>query len=105
MFHRAPGRNGLLSRCLYLRRRQRGVRMSVGTWVERGRRVRGLRLDVGFIAFVGVAAVTLLVELVLVERKFAIFGGGFGQPRTIGDPPEIIAFCADRKSTRLNSSH
>ncbi|HEY9555075.1 sulfatase-like hydrolase/transferase [Allosphingosinicella sp.] len=68
--------------------------MSVGTWVERGRRVRGLRLDVGFIAFVGVAAVTLLVELVLVERKFAIFGGGFGQPRTIGDPLEIIAFCA-----------
>ena len=36
--------------------------------------------------------VTLLAELLLAERKYAIFGGGFGQPRTLDSPLELGAF-------------
>ena len=35
---------------------------------------------------------TLLVELALAERKYAIFGGGFGQSQTLDRPIEIGAF-------------
>ncbi|HYD12299.1 MAG TPA: sulfatase-like hydrolase/transferase [Allosphingosinicella sp.] len=35
---------------------------------------------------------TLVAELLLAERKYAIFGGGFGQPRTLDSPLEIGAF-------------
>ncbi len=35
---------------------------------------------------------TLLVELALAERKYAIFGGGFGQSQTLDTPVEILAF-------------
>jgi hypothetical protein len=38
--------------------------------------------------------VTLIAELLLAERKYAIFGGGFGQPRTLDGPLEIGAFVA-----------
>jgi len=40
----------------------------------------------------GVILVTLLAELMLAERKYAIFGGGFGQSRTLDAPLEIGAF-------------
>ena len=36
--------------------------------------------------------VTLLFELALAERKYALFGGGFGQPRALDAPLEIGAF-------------
>src|SRR5688572_16890463 len=39
-----------------------------------------------------VILVTLLGELLLAERKYAIFGGGFGQPRTLDSPLELGAF-------------
>ncbi|MGQ0558041.1 MAG: sulfatase-like hydrolase/transferase [Sphingosinicella sp.] len=38
--------------------------------------------------------VTLLFELALAERKYAIFGGGFGQPRTLDAPLETGLFLA-----------
>ena len=37
---------------------------------------------------------TLLFELVLAERKYALFGGGFGQSRTLDSAIEIAAFLA-----------
>ncbi len=76
--------------------------MGIGTWEERGPSVRpGRRLDAGLASFIAVAAVTLLVELALVERKFAIFGGGFGQARTIDAPLEIAAFAAGLATSQL----
>jgi sulfatase-like protein len=41
-----------------------------------------------------VVFVTLAFELALAERKFAIFGGGFGQSNTIDTPAESLAFAA-----------
>jgi hypothetical protein len=38
------------------------------------------------------AAFTLLLELALAERKFALFGGGFGALRVLDTPGEIAAF-------------
>jgi len=38
--------------------------------------------------------VTLLVELALAERKYALFGGGFGQSRALDAPLEAAAFAA-----------
>src|SRR5688572_7540901 len=40
----------------------------------------------------GVILVTLVAELLLAERKYALFGGGFGQSRTLDTPLEIGAF-------------
>jgi hypothetical protein len=40
----------------------------------------------------GVILVTLIAELLLAERKYAIFGGGFGQSRALEYPLEIGAF-------------
>jgi hypothetical protein len=40
----------------------------------------------------GVILVTLVAELLLAERKYAIFGGGFGQSRPLDTPLEIGAF-------------
>lgn len=57
-------------------------------WPVAGRR----RIGAGAITFAAVALLTLLVELALVERKYAIFGGGFGQSRTLDAAPEIAAF-------------
>ncbi len=37
---------------------------------------------------------TLLVELALAERKYALFGGGFGQSRALDGPLEAAAFAA-----------
>jgi len=42
----------------------------------------------------GVILVTLIAELMLAERKYAIFGGGFGQSRPLDAPLEIGAFLA-----------
>jgi len=42
----------------------------------------------------GVILVTLIAELLLAERKYAIFGGGFGQSRTLDTPLETGAFLA-----------
>ena len=42
----------------------------------------------------GVILVTLIVELLLAERKYALFGGGFGQSQTLDTPLEIGAFLA-----------
>jgi hypothetical protein len=39
-----------------------------------------------------VILVTLIAELLLAERKYAIFGGGFGQSRTLDTPLETGAF-------------
>jgi hypothetical protein len=41
-----------------------------------------------------VILVTLTAELLLAERKYAIFGGGFGQSRVLDAPLEIGAFLA-----------
>jgi hypothetical protein len=38
--------------------------------------------------------VTALFELALAERKYALFGGGFGQSQTLDGPIEILAFLA-----------
>lgn len=51
---------------------------------------RAARLDL--IALAMAWASTLLVELALVERKFALFGGGFGQSHVLDSIAEIIAF-------------
>lgn len=40
----------------------------------------------------GTVAIALMFELLLAERKFAIFGGGFGQSRTLDTPVEIGVF-------------
>lgn len=40
----------------------------------------------------GTVALALMFELLLAERKFAIFGGGFGQSRTLDTPVEIGVF-------------
>jgi hypothetical protein len=40
----------------------------------------------------GVILVTLVAELLLAERKYALFGGGFGQSQTLDTPLEIGAF-------------
>ena len=42
----------------------------------------------------GVILFTLVAELLLAERKYAIFGGGFGQPQPLDAPVEIGAFLA-----------
>jgi uncharacterized membrane protein len=42
----------------------------------------------------GVILVTLIAELLLAERKYAIFGGGFGQSQALDTPLEIGAFLA-----------
>lgn len=39
-----------------------------------------------------VAGLTLGVEFALAERKFGLFGGGFGASRTVDQPGEILAF-------------
>ncbi|MGZ8347258.1 MAG: sulfatase-like hydrolase/transferase [Allosphingosinicella sp.] len=41
-----------------------------------------------------VVLVTLLFELALAERKYALFGGGFGQSQTLDAPLEIASFLA-----------
>ncbi|TMJ18747.1 MAG: hypothetical protein E6G92_02590 [Alphaproteobacteria bacterium] len=38
--------------------------------------------------------VTLIAELLLAERKYALFGGGFGQSQVLDAPLEIAAFLA-----------
>jgi hypothetical protein len=38
--------------------------------------------------------ITLVAELMLAERKYALFGGGFGQSQTLDAPVEIAAFAA-----------
>ena len=42
----------------------------------------------------GAVFLTLVFELALAERKFAIFGGGFGQSRAIDTPGETALFLA-----------
>src|SRR6185503_6357438 len=42
----------------------------------------------------GVILVTLLAELALAERKYGLFGGGFGQSQALDAPLEILAFTA-----------
>ena len=62
-----------------------------------------LRLDLtGAARFTlpGVILVTLIAELLLAERKYAIFGGGFGQSRALDNPLEIGAFCSGFCSAR-----
>lgn len=44
------------------------------------------------ISLVAAIAVTLAAELALAERKFAIFGGGFGQSRAVDSIGEIAVF-------------
>jgi Sulfatase len=56
-----------------------------------------LRLDwtgVARFTLPGVILVTLIAELLLAERKYAIFGGGFGQSRALDTPLETGAFLA-----------
>ena len=47
---------------------------------------------------------TLLFELALAERKYALFGGGFGQSQTLDTPLEIGAFLAALLPARPCSS-
>jgi hypothetical protein len=58
---------------------------------------RGLRLSLAGAArftLPAVALVTLIAELLLAERKYALFGGGFGQSQALDTPLEILAFLA-----------
>lgn len=48
------------------------------------------RRDLWTLAFA--FALTLLLELALVERKFALFGGGYGQSHVLDTPGEIATF-------------
>lgn len=48
----------------------------------------------GACAVAGVALVMLAVELVLVERKYGLFGGGFGQSRTLDQAGELAVFAS-----------
>ncbi|MFN3944182.1 MAG: sulfatase-like hydrolase/transferase [Allosphingosinicella sp.] len=57
-------------------------------------RARRRHLSAAALTVPAVAFLLLLVELALAERKFAIFGGGFGQPRALDTPLEIGAFLA-----------
>ena len=41
-----------------------------------------------------VLLLTLIAELALAERKYALFGGGFGQSQALDTPLEIAAFLA-----------
>ena len=42
----------------------------------------------------GTILLTLMFELALAERKYALFGGGFGQSQTLDTPLELLAFVA-----------
>lgn len=53
-------------------------------------RATALRRDLALLA--AVTIVTLAAELALVERKYAIFGGGFGQSQALTGPGPIAAF-------------
>ncbi|MEA3043267.1 MAG: hypothetical protein QOH47_1105 [Sphingomonadales bacterium] len=60
-------------------------------------RRRGLRLSwtgAARLTLPGVILVTLVAELLLAERKYGLFGGGFGQSRALDAPLEIGAFAA-----------
>lgn len=46
------------------------------------------------LALPAIVFLTLLVELALAERKYALFGGGFGQSRALDGPLEAAAFAA-----------
>jgi hypothetical protein len=52
------------------------------------------RLDAALarLSLPGAVFLTLVFELALAERKFAIFAGGFGQSRAIDTPGEVAAF-------------
>lgn len=60
-----------------------------------------LRLPREALALVAALVLTLVPELLLVERKFAIFGGGFGQPRTLDSALELVAFAAGLGACQL----
>ncbi|WP_033073195.1 sulfatase-like hydrolase/transferase [Sphingopyxis sp. MWB1] len=51
---------------------------------------KGEGRDLATLAFAAIA--TLMLELALVERKFAIFGGGYGQSHILDTPMEIGLF-------------
>lgn len=59
--------------------------------IDEPRRLEGVLARLSLPAAV---SLTLMLELALAERKFAIFGGGFGQSRAIDTPFETIAFLA-----------
>ncbi|WP_129790663.1 sulfatase-like hydrolase/transferase [Sphingosinicella sp. CPCC 101087] len=46
----------------------------------------------GRLVLPAVIVATLMFELALAERKYALFGGGFGQSQTLDAPLEILAF-------------
>lgn len=53
----------------------------------------GLSARAGDVALIGlVTAVTLIVEIALVERKYGIFGGGFGQSQALAGIGPIALF-------------
>lgn len=57
--------------------------------------VPGPRAAIGWrLVLPGTITATLAVELALAERRFAIFGGGFGQSQALDHPAEILAFLA-----------
>ena len=60
-----------------------------------------LRLPRQALVLAAAFVLTLVPELLLVERKFAIFGGGFGQPRTLDGPLELIAFAVGLGACQL----
>jgi len=55
-------------------------------------RARLLRVAATRVVLPVTILVSLLFELALAERKYAIFGGGFGQSRALDAPLEIAAF-------------
>ena len=52
------------------------------------------RRTADLVALAGAILVTFLLELALAERKFALFGGGYGQSHTLDAAGEIAIFAA-----------
>lgn len=57
-------------------------------------RGRGAAAALARLALPGAVFLTLALELALAERKFAVFGGGFGQSRAVDTAGETLVFFA-----------
>lgn len=68
------------------------MQVEIAAVSEKQPRARRAVEAVALLSLPAVVFVTLAFELALAERKFAIFGGGFGQSRTIDTAPESGAF-------------
>jgi hypothetical protein len=66
--------------------------MSAELALPQPRRLRPSLAGAARLVLPGVTLLTLVAELLLAERKYALFGGGFGQSQPLDAPAEIGAF-------------